>query len=68
MPTDGERLIKKIHRAARTAAVRDLIFVHRAEYDMLLDGWVAHYKREMNWTPMPRPGRPRGNAQDTRPQ
>lgn len=37
---------RRLHRKARDQAIRDLIEIHRAEYDMLREGWIDHLRKE----------------------
>jgi hypothetical protein len=37
---------RRLHRKARDQAIRDLIEIHRAEYDMLRQMWIHELRRE----------------------
>jgi hypothetical protein len=37
---------RRLHRKARDQAIRDLIEIHRAEFDMLRQMWIEHLRKE----------------------
>lgn len=57
------QISKKVHDRAKVAAFRDLVDLHRSEYELLRAGWVQHYKQELGWDDE-RPAANRFNARD----
>lgn len=39
----------RIHDLARQAATRDLREMYPAQWQLLMEGWLEHYRQELGW-------------------
>jgi hypothetical protein len=63
-PDSGKVKASRVYDLARNAAIRDLKDLHPEQWQVLVDGWVEHYRKELGWEDLrPETNRARGQQE-----